>query len=73
LVALFQATLIVMQWGQFLDHDITLTPESEETESCCTAAAIRGTFAGECFPINFPCGDPTFGNLPPSSEVRINS
>ena len=29
--------MMVMQWGQFLDHDISLTPEIEE--QCCDAAA----------------------------------
>ena len=33
-------------FGQFLDHDITLTPESREKE-CCE----RGEFEGECFQI----------------------
>ena len=58
----FQATLMVMQFGQFLDHDITLTPESE-AHGCCTDDAIAGVFAADCFPINFPCNDPTFSNL----------
>ena len=53
---------MVMQFGQFLDHDITLTPESE-AHGCCTDDAITGVFAAECFPINFPCNDPTFSNL----------
>ena len=57
-----QATLMQMQFGQFLDHDITLTPESE-AENCCTNQGLSGVFATECFPINFPCNDPTFSNL----------
>ena len=57
-----QATLMVMQFGQFLDHDITLTPESEVT-GCCTNDALNGVFATGCFPILIPNADPTFANL----------
>ncbi len=59
-----RATLMVMQWGQFLDHDLTLTPETEE-EGCCTADGFRR----DCFPIHFPSGDPVFGNLQSQTGV----
>ena len=50
-----------MQFGQFLDHDITLTPESE-VHGCC-AEATNGEFASGCFPISIPDSDTTFANL----------
>ncbi len=52
---------MVMQWGQFLDHDLTLTPESEEHGGCCSAGGFPPT--SNCFPIHFPDKDPVFGNL----------
>ena len=39
-------THMLTQWGQFLDHDITLTPE-EHIDDCCSAEADDD----ECFPI----------------------
>ena len=53
---------MVMQFGQFLDHDITLTEESNVT-GCCTDDALNGVFATGCFPILIPNADPTFANL----------
>ena len=64
-----QATLMQMQFGQFLDHDITLTPESE-AKGCCTNRGLSGVFAKDCFPINFPCNDPTFSNLESSTSAQ---
>ena len=56
-----QATLIVMHFGQFLDHDLDLTPEIEVEEDCCSedsASEIPG-----CFPILIQDSDPTFPNV----------
>ena len=54
------ATLMLMQWGQFLDHDYAYLIESstligEEIE-CDSCKAI-----GECLPIPVPKNDPQFG------------
>ena len=53
---------MVMQFGQFVDHDLTLTPESE-ADDCCTEEALSGRFAPGCFPILFADSDSTFANL----------
>ncbi|XP_006889511.1 PREDICTED: lactoperoxidase [Elephantulus edwardii] len=52
-------SLLFMQWGQIVDHDLDFAPELEEAEcpsskngdECC----IQG---GNSFPIMFPPGDP---------------
>ncbi len=51
---------MVMQMGQFLDHDLTLSPEREiENVECCTGAK-QGNFHEGCIPIVSPCNDRTF-------------
>ena len=54
---IFQSTLMVMQFGQFLAHDITLTP-ADEVNGCCAEDAASGVPG--CFPILLPQHDPTF-------------
>ena len=55
---------MVMQFGQFLDHDISLTEEDKvEKLECCTEEATNGVFEPKCFPILIPDSDPTFSNL----------
>ncbi len=49
---------ILMQWGQFLDHDLGLAPEMEpEEEGPCKSCAIED----ECEPIQIEEDDPVFG------------
>ena len=48
------ATHMVTQMGQFLDHDITLTPEEHE-ENCCDGPVSSPS--GSCFPIEIPADD----------------
>ena len=47
-----------MQWGQFLDHDITLTPENDIH---CTCDGNDND--EECFPIQIPNNDPFYSSL----------
>ncbi|XP_019636850.1 PREDICTED: myeloperoxidase-like, partial [Branchiostoma belcheri] len=56
-------THMVMQFGQFLDHDITLTPNFQEQGLRCTC----GTNCEQeerCFNINIPSVDPDFAGRP---------
>ena len=50
-------THMVTQWGQFLDHDITLTPENE-VHDCC-----HDPDQPECFPLTLPADDPFYSSL----------
>jgi len=62
-------TLMLMQWGQFVDHDITHTPvvkgEEESGILCCQDGAIvkENDRNRECFPIDIPEKDNIFGKF----------
>ena len=58
----FKNTMMLMQFGQFVDHDISLTPEFNlepergEGENCCKDRNM----SPECFPMDIPPGDHHF-------------
>ena len=45
-----------MQIGQYLDHDITLTPEHESESSCC----LSNNTDPECMKLTIPASDPFY-------------
>ncbi|KFM70982.1 Peroxidasin-like protein, partial [Stegodyphus mimosarum] len=55
-------SMMVMQWGQFLDHDITFTPMNSangkplDCSDCDSARSIHP----ECLPITIPTNDPFY-------------
>ncbi|XP_042882642.1 peroxidase-like [Penaeus japonicus] len=63
-------TLSVMQWGQFIDHDLAHTPifrlGNESGIECCSESQsfIDPSFRHPgCFPIEIPADDPFFGRF----------
>ncbi|XP_047106003.1 peroxidase-like [Schistocerca piceifrons] len=62
-------TLLVMQWGQFLDHDLTHTPinfgQSGTGITCCENGDIIAPSKRhpDCFPILIPNNDRTFSRF----------
>ena len=51
-------THILMQWGQFIDHDLSLSPE---LEGDCAEMAHDCEFSDVCRPIRVTDRDPVFG------------
>ena len=55
------------QWGQFLDHDITLTPE-EEVHDCCTTRDVN-KLDTQCYPIHVGSKDSFYFNATAKRNV----
>ena len=53
-------TLVLMQWGQFLDHDITLTPMFRERNGSLVDCTACDSNPRTCHPIHIPEDDPYF-------------
>ncbi len=58
-----QLTHLVMQWGQFLDHDLDLAVEVSPEEAQCDI--VNCTCTDVCFPIQVPDNDDAFGEDEP--------
>ncbi|XP_057631241.1 myeloperoxidase [Chionomys nivalis] len=59
-----ERALMFMQWGQFLDHDLTLTPEPATRSSFFTGlnCEISCLQQPPCFPLKIPPNDPRIRN-----------
>ena len=55
-------THMVTQMAQFLDHDITLTPEEETPMDCCLE---KNRNNNNCFNVDIPSNDPFYSTLKP--------
>ena len=57
-------TLLLVAWGQFLDHDITLSAETRDTRTGKTPKCCDGSGPGpahpNCLPIEIPADDDFF-------------
>lgn len=53
-------TLMVMAWGQFIDHDLAFTPVTQDDSSPITCCEEGAQSRPECFPIPIPSDDPRF-------------
>ncbi|XP_020847662.1 myeloperoxidase isoform X2 [Phascolarctos cinereus] len=53
-----ERALMFMQWGQFIDHDLDLTPEPVLTENCEHTCEQQPS----CFPLKIPPNDPRISN-----------
>ena len=58
-----QLTHLVMQWGQFLDHDLDLIVEVDPDEAQCDI--VNCTCTDVCFPVRVPDDDEAFGEDEP--------
>ncbi|KAM3609205.1 uncharacterized protein V6R79_011012 [Siganus canaliculatus] len=54
---------LLVEWGQWIDHDVVQTPQSPSTAAFRTGADCTHTCSREtpCFPIQIPQSDPRYG------------
>uniref|UniRef100_A0A673A7X8 Eosinophil peroxidase n=1 Tax=Sphaeramia orbicularis TaxID=375764 RepID=A0A673A7X8_9TELE len=54
---------LLVEWGQWIDHDLVLTPQSPSTAAFRTGADCTHTCSRDtpCFPIQIPLSDPRSG------------
>ncbi|XP_034736051.1 eosinophil peroxidase [Etheostoma cragini] len=54
---------LLVEWGQWIDHDVVLTPQSPSTAAFKTGADCTHTCSRDtpCFPIQIPLSDPRYG------------
>uniref|UniRef100_A0A8C4GS04 Eosinophil peroxidase n=1 Tax=Dicentrarchus labrax TaxID=13489 RepID=A0A8C4GS04_DICLA len=54
---------LLVEWGQWIDHDVVLTPQSPSTAAFRTGADCTHTCSRDtpCFPIQIPLSDPRYG------------
>ncbi|KAM4618178.1 eosinophil peroxidase [Polymixia lowei] len=55
---------LLVEWGQWIDHDLVLTPQSPSTAAFKTGADCTRTCSRDtpCFPIQIPLSDPRAGS-----------
>ncbi|KAK3092471.1 hypothetical protein FSP39_003219 [Pinctada imbricata] len=63
-------TVMVMAWGQFLDHDMVSTPLSKEEDGSKIDCCLNSENREECFPIKIPADDGYFRNKSCMNFVR---
>ena len=74
-------TLFHVSFGQFLDHDVVLTPSVTNTDAsgnpvdieCGNGCSTSGVENQECFPISIPSDESFFVNFECLSFVRSES
>ena len=66
----YKHTVALMQWGQILDHDITLTPMIRERDGSLSDCQSCHSDPQKCSPISIPHNDPHFPSI--DIKVRLN-
>lgn len=53
-------TIMLVAWGQFMDHDVTLTAETRDPRTGKTPKCCDGVSHPNCLPIEIPSNDPFY-------------